>query len=183
VLFAADSFAGAFIVQSFLAYYYHGKYNLSFYTIGTYLFVCNILSGMSEILAEKLVYKIGVMETMIYTRLPSNVFLICIGLTDNVYISTFLLICCFCVSQMDVPAKKMLVTLVVSPEELSAANSIINIAKSLGLAIGLGVNGFCMLIDPRVIWFSVPFILAGGIKLICDIIIGSLFLWNQNKQK
>jgi MFS family permease len=183
LLFAADAFAGAFIVQSFLSYYYYEKYSWKFETVGRYLFVCYIVSGASEILSSKLVDKIGATATMIYTHLPSNVFLIFIGLTDNVYISAFLLICYFCMSQMDVPARQTFVALVVSPEERSAANGITNIARSVGLAIGLGLNGFFMATDPHSIWFSVPFFIAGGIKIVYDITIGRKFLWNQNKQK
>jgi MFS family permease len=84
---------------------------------------------------------------------------------------------------MDVPARQTFVTLVVSPEERSAANGITNIARSVGLSIGLGLNGFFMAMDSDTIGFSVPFFLAGGIKIIYDITIGCLFLWNQKKQK
>lgn len=123
------------------------------------------------------------MATMIYTHLPSNVFLIFIALTDNVKISVFLLICRFCISQMDVPARQTFVTLVVSPQERSAANGITNIARSVGLSVGLGLNGFFMSMKPDTFGFSTPFLLAGGIKILYDITIGCLFLWNQKKRK
>ena len=92
-----------------------------------YLAVCNIVGGISGVLSSKLVDKIGAMATMIYTHLPSNVFLILIALTDNATISVLLLFCRFCISQMDEPARQTFVTLVVSPSERSAANGITNI--------------------------------------------------------
>lgn len=81
---------------------------------------------------------------MIYTHLPSNVFLICIALTNNVNLSLFFLFARFCISQMDVPARQTFVTMIVSPAERSAANGITNIARSVGLAFGLGFNGYFM---------------------------------------
>lgn len=84
---------------------------------------------------------------------------------------------------MDVPARQTFVTLVVSPQERSAANGITNIARSVGLSVGLGLNGFFMAMKPDSFGFSMPFILAGAIKILYDITIGCLFLWNQKKQK
>ncbi len=114
VLFAVDAFAGAFIVQSYLSYYYESKYDLHFDAIGGLLFACNIVSGISGVLSSKLVDKIGAMATMIYTHLPSNVFLLFIAFTNNHIISIGLLFGRFCISQMDVPARQTYVAMVVS---------------------------------------------------------------------
>jgi predicted MFS family arabinose efflux permease len=83
VLFSVDAFAGAFIVQSYLSYYYEKKYHFYFDEIGGVLFACNIVSGISGVFSSKLVKKIGVMATMVYTHFPSNVFLVLIGLISN----------------------------------------------------------------------------------------------------
>jgi hypothetical protein len=120
---------------------------------------------------------------MIYTHLPSNVFLIFIALTDNVKISVFLLICRFCISQMDVPARQTYVSMVVSSGERSAANGITNIARSVGLVFGLAINGTFMAAEPNTLKFSMPFLIAGGLKIVYDITIGYLFLWNQRAAK
>jgi MFS family permease len=183
ILFAVDAFAGAFIVQSYLSYYYESKYDLRFDAIGGVLFACNIVSGISGVLSSKLVDKIGAMATMIYTHLPSNVFLLFIAFTNNPTISIALLFGRFCISQMDVPARQTYVSMVVSSEERSAANGITNIARSIGLVFGLGLNGyfFDKPVDSPI--FSYPFIIAGGLKIIYDITIGCLFLWNSKKQK
>ena len=148
-----------------------------------YLAVCNIVGGISGVLSSKLVDKIGAMATMIYTHLPSNVFLILIALTDNATVSVLLLFCRFCISQMDVPARQTFVTLVVSPSERSAANGITNIVRSVGLSLGLGLNGYFIAKAPTDFGFSMPFILAGSIKIAYDITLGCLFLWKQKAAK
>jgi predicted MFS family arabinose efflux permease len=177
-LFATDAFGGAFIVQSYLSFYYKEKYDRSFDQIGIYLFICNVISGISGILSSKLVHCIGAMATMIYTHLPSNIFLLFIAFTNNVEYSIFFLLARFCISQMDVPARQTYVTMVVSSPERSAANGITNIARSVGLSFGLVFNGFFMRMDPSDIGFSAPFLIAGGVKIAYDLTLGALFLWN-----
>lgn len=122
------------------------------------------------------------MATMIYTHLPSNVFLVLIGLTDNGWISVTLLFCRFCISQMDVPARQAYVSMVVSSEERSAANGITNIARSVGLVFGLAINGYFMGKEATSPEFSYPFLIAGGLKIVYDIVIGLLFLWNKKEK-
>lgn len=144
VLFMMDAWGGAFIVQSYISFYYEEKYDLQFSKIGVFLFICNIISGISGVLSSKIVGCIGPIATMIYTHLPSNLFLIAIALVDNSTVSILLLMGRFCISQMDVPARQTFVTLIVSKNERSAANGITNVARSVGLALGLGWNGYFM---------------------------------------
>jgi MFS family permease len=80
---------------------------------------------------------------------------------------------------MDVPSRQAYVSMVVSSEERSAANGITNIACSVGLAFGLGLNGYFMIQPVESAAFSFPFLIAGGLKIIYDIVIGNLFLWNK----
>jgi hypothetical protein len=84
---------------------------------------------------------------------------------------------------MDVPARQTFVTLVVSPSERSAANGITNIVRSVGLSIGLGLNGYFIQNDPNSFAFSMPFVVAGAIKIIYDVTLGFLFLWKQKAPK
>jgi hypothetical protein len=91
-----------------------------------------------------MVNRFGAMATMIYTHLPSNVFLLFIAFTTDAKISIILLLARFCISQMDVPARQTYVSLVVSSSERSAANGITNIARSVGLSFGLALSGYYM---------------------------------------
>lgn len=111
-----DAFAGGFVIQSYISYYYEAKYGLFFDKIGAILFVCNIISGISGVLSSKLVDRFGAMATMIYTHLPSNIFLLAIAFTNNSTVSIILLFARFCISQMDVPARQTYVSMVVSSQ-------------------------------------------------------------------
>ena len=146
------------------------------------LFFCNIISGISGILSSKLVEKIGAMATMIFTHLPSNIFLLIIPFASNSYIAMILIFGRFCISQMDVPARQTYVNFVVSSSERSAANGITNIARSVGLSIGMGLNGYFISVDPDTFMFTVPFIIAGVIKIVYDVTLGCCFLWGQKKK-
>ena len=110
-LFAIDACAGAFVVHSFLSVYYERRYGFDFDKIGVVLFVSNILSGVSGVLSSKLVGRIGAMATMIYTHIPSNLFLIVIAFTSNPTLSVILLFARFSIAQMAVPARQTYVTL------------------------------------------------------------------------
>lgn len=114
VLFAFDAFGGAFVAKSFISYYFYERFNIIISSVGMLLFFCNIVSGISGILSSKLVERIGAMATMIFTHLPSNLFLLAIPFVSNSYLAMVLLIGRFCISQMDVPARQTYVNIVVS---------------------------------------------------------------------
>lgn len=114
VLFAFDAFGGAFVAKSFLSYYFYQRFDVILASVGVLLFFCNIVSGISGILSSKLVEKIGAMATMIFTHLPSNIFLLFIPFASNYYIAMALILGRFCISQMDVPARQTYVSLMVS---------------------------------------------------------------------
>lgn len=120
---------------------------------------------------------------MIYTHLPSNFFLIGVALINNATASILLLMGRFCISQMDVPARQTFVTLIVSKNERSAANGITNVARSVGLALGLGWNGFFMSKNTSSFAFSIPFLIAGVTKIAYDLLIGLFFLWCKKKEE
>ena len=183
ILFASDALGGAFITQTFISLYYQERYNVNFDEIGVYLFICNVISGISGVLSSKLVNCIGALATMIYTHLPSNIFLILIFITSNPTLSIIFLFGRFCISQMDVPARQTFVTLLVSPNERSAANGITNIARSVGLSLGLGINGYLIGMTSDHWAFSLPFLIAGVIKIVYDLTIGCFFLWNKKKEQ
>jgi predicted MFS family arabinose efflux permease len=113
-LFAFDAFGGAFVAKSYLAFYFQTKFSVILASVGLLIFFCNIVSGISGILSSKLVEKIGAMATMIFTHLPSNLFLLAIPFVSNSYIAMVLLLGRFCISQMDVPARQTYVNLMVS---------------------------------------------------------------------
>ncbi len=123
------------------------------------------------------------MATMIFTHLPSNLFLLAIPFVSNSYVAMGLILGRFCISQMDVPARQTYVNLVVSSSQRSAANGITNIARSVGLSIGMGLNGYFISVDGDSFMFTVPFLLAGGIKIVYDLVLGCCFLWGRRSSR
>lgn len=183
LLFFVDSFAGGFVAQSFLSYYYEARYNFEMSSVGGLLFVCNIVGGISGVFSSKLVAKIGAMATMIFTHLPSNVLLMLVALTNNANVAVFLIMARFCISQMDVPARQTYVSMVVSAEERSAANGITNIARSVGISLAFPLAGFLWETEKNSFLFSSPFLIAGVLKIIYDLTLGACFLWSKSAQK
>ena len=96
LLSAVDAFGGAFIIQPFLALYYLERFHTDFYHVGIYLFICNVLSALSGIISTKMIGRFGALPTMIYTHLPSNIFLILIFFASNPTVSILLLFGKFC---------------------------------------------------------------------------------------
>lgn len=182
-LFFVDSFAGGFVAQSFLSYYYEAKYDFQMDSVGGLLFVCNIVGGISGVVSSKLVAKIGAMATMIFTHLPSNVLLMLVALTSDPNMAVFFIMARFCISQMDVPARQTYVSMVVSADERSAANGITNIARSVGVALAFPIAGFLWETDKQSFLFSSPFLIAGVLKIIYDLTLGACFLWSKSAQK
>ncbi len=183
LLFFVDSFAGGFVAQSFLSFYYEKKYDYQMDSVGGLLFVCNIVGGISGVVSSKLVAKIGAMATMIFTHLPSNVLLMMVALTNNSTVAIFLIMARFCISQMDVPARQTYVSMVVSPEERSAANGITNITRSVGVALAFPIAGYLWNTEKQSFLFSAPFLIAGALKIFYDLTLGACFLWSKSAKK
>ncbi len=167
-LFALDAFAGGLVIQSMLAYWFHVKFGLEAGWLGSIFFGANILAGISALLAVKMAEKIGLINTMVFTHIPSNVLLILIPLMPNLLPAIILLLLRFSISQMDVPTRQSYTMAVVAPDERSAASGVTGIARSLGSSLSPALTGLLFSIPSL---FSVPFFLAGGLKIIYDLLL------------
>ena len=167
-LFSMDAFGGGFIVQSILAYWFFLHYGTDPGTLGTMFFLANILAGISALSAVWIARRIGLIRTMVYTHLPSNVLLILIPLMPNFTLAVVLLLIRFSISQMDVPTRQAYVIAVVSEDERSAAAGITGVARTIGSSFALLFTGF-LLSDSTLL--SAPFFIAGGVKIVYDILI------------
>ncbi len=167
-LFSMDAFAGGLIVQSMLAYWFFIKFGVDAGIIGSIFFGTNILAGISALLAVRLANKIGLINTMVLTHVPSNILLILVPLMPTLPLAITALLLRFSISQMDVPTRQSYTVAVVSPDERSAAAGVTNIARSVGAAVSPSLTGFFLSI-PMLI--SVPFFLAGGLKLVYDLLL------------
>jgi MFS family permease len=172
-LFALDAFGGGFVIQSFAAYWFYLRYGVKPEELGVIFFVANILAGLSALLASRLAARIGLVNTMVFTHLPSNVLLILVPLMPNLPLAVLMLLIRFSISQMDVPTRQSYTMAVVSPEERSAAAGITGVARTTGAAISPLFAGL-MFAQPALV--NLPFFLAGGLKILYDLLLYRAFV-------
>ncbi len=163
--FALDAFAGGLIVQSMIAYWFHVKFGVDAGVIGSIFFGANLLAGISALMAARLARKIGLINTMVFTHVPSNILLILVPLMPTLPLAAAMLLLRFSISQMDVPTRQSYTMAVVAPDERSAASGVTSIARSVGAAVSPSLTGLFLASQAL---FSLPFLLSGGLKLIYD---------------
>jgi MFS family permease len=164
-LFALDSFGGGLILQSMMAYWFYIRFGLDAGAIGSIFFAVNLLAALSALGAAWLARKIGLLNTMIFTHLPSNVFLMLVPFMPTLPLAVAMLLLRFSTSQMDVPTRQSYTMAVVAPDERSAASGVTTIARSVGAALSPTLTGFFLSVPGLI---SMPFLLAGGVKLVYD---------------
>jgi MFS family permease len=167
-LFALDAFAGGLVVQSMIAYWFHVKFGVDSGTLGSIFFGANVLAGISALLAVPLAAKIGLINTMVFTHIPSNILLMLVPLMPNLPLAIGLLLLRFSISQMDVPTRQSYTMAVVSPDERSAASGVTAIARSVGASISPMLTGLFFSIP---FLFNAPLFLAGGLKIVYDLLL------------
>lgn len=165
-LFALDSFAGGFIVQSMMAYWFFVRFNVSPVLLGGIFFGANILSGISSLAAARIAARFGLINTMVFTHIPSNILLIFVPLMPNLPLAIFVLLIRHTISQMDVPTRQSYTMAVVSPDERSAAAGVTGVARTIGAAVSPMITGL-IITNPMLL--GVPFFLAGGLKIVYDL--------------
>jgi len=166
--FALDAFAGGFVVQSLIAYWFYVKFGIDAGIIGSIFFGANVLAGISALLAVRLANKIGLINTMVFTHVPSNILLILVPLMPTLPLAIIVLLLRFSISQMDVPTRQSYTMAVVAPDERSAASGVTSIARSVGAALSPSLTGI-FLASPALL--SLPFFLSGGLKIVYDILL------------
>ncbi|MEK6743529.1 MAG: MFS transporter [Nitrospirota bacterium] len=167
-LFALDAFAGGFVIQSMVAYWFHIKFGLDAGALGGIFFGANILAGFSALLAVRLANRIGLISTMVYTHIPSNVLLCLVPFMPTAGLAVFVLLLRFSISQMDVPTRQSYTMAVVAPDERSAASGVTTIARSVGAAVSPSLAG-ALLASPALL--GAPFLVAGGLKIVYDLLL------------
>ena len=172
-LFALDAFAGGFVVQSFAAYWFYLRFGVGPATLGAIFFGANVLAGISALLASRLAARFGLVRTMVFTHLPSNVLLILVPLMPTLPLAVAVLFARFSISQMDVPTRQSYLMAVVAPEERSAAAGITGVARTTGAAIAPLFAGFML---GRAGLINAPFFIAGALKIVYDLVLYRAFV-------
>jgi MFS family permease len=171
-LFALDSFGGGFVVQSFAAYWFYLRFGVDPKTLGTLFFAANVLAGLSALVASRLANRIGLVNTMVVTHLPSNVLLMLIPLMPTLPLAALVLLLRFSISQMDVPTRQSYTMAVVAPEERSAASGVTGVARTTGAALS---PLFAGLLFAHSSSMDAPFYIAGVLKIAYDLLLYRAF--------
>src|SRR5574337_1165068 len=167
-LFSLDAFGGGFVVQSIVAYWFHVRYGVEPALLGSIFFGANLPAGMSSLAAARVAERIGLINTMVFTHIPSNVLLLLVPLMPNLPLAIAVLLLRFSISQMDVPTRQSYTMAVVDPDERSAAAGVTGIARTVGAAWAPSLTGL-FLATPSLI--GAPFFVAGGLKVVYDLLL------------
>jgi MFS family permease len=167
-LFSLDAFGGGFVIQSIVAYWFHQKFGVAPGALGSIFFGANLLAGLSSLYAVRLARRIGFIRTMVFTHIPSNLLLILVPLMPNLELAVLVLLLRFSISQMDVPTRQAYTMQVVAPDERSAAAGVTGVARTTGAALSPMLAGPLLAIPALA---GLPFILAGGLKILYDLLL------------
>lgn len=165
-LFSLDAFAGGFVIQSLMALWFNQKFGVEPAVLGAIFFGANILAGVSALSAAWVAGKIGLINTMVFTHLPSNVMLILVPFMPSLGLAIALLLIRFSISQMDVPTRQSYTMAVVAPDERSAASGITGVARTIGASLSPVITGV-FLANPA--FLGLPFVISGGLKIVYDL--------------
>ena len=156
------------MVQSLLAYWFYLRFGAEPGLLGSIFFGANVLAGISALLAARLAARFGLINTMVFTHIPSNILLCLVPLMPNLTLAIIVMLLRFSISQMDVPTRQSYTVAVVAPDERAAAAGVTNIARSLGAAVSPSLSGL-LLANPLLM--NAPLVLAGGLKIIYDLLL------------
>ena len=165
VIFALDSFAGGFVVQSLIAYWFYTRFELGLGVLGWIFFGVQILSGLSLILAARIAPRLGLVNTMVFSHLISNLFLIAVAIAPVAWLAVGFLLARHALSQMDVPTRQTFLMLAVRDHEREHAASLTNMSRTLAQSVSPAITGFVM----QGLSLTAPFFLGAGLKIVYDL--------------
>jgi MFS family permease len=171
-LFAVDAFAGGFVITSLLSFWFHQRFGVPIEALGAIFFGAQLLAAVSALAAASIAARIGLINTMVFTHLPSNVLLILVPLMPTVELAVIVLLLRYSISQMDVPTRQSYTMAVVDPDERSAAAGITGIARTTGASLSPLIAAPLFAVPGLA---SLPFFLAGGLKIVYDLALWRAF--------
>jgi MFS family permease len=170
-LFSLDSFGGGFVVQALLVLWLHQRFGVTTAQAGTLFFAVQLLGAASQLVSGRIAARVGYIQTMVFTHLPANAFLIGAGLATDVRVAVALLLLRAALSSMDVPARQAYVMAVVAPAERAAASSLTNVPRSLAAAVPPLFTG-ALLAASSLGW---PLVIGGALKALYDVLLLAQF--------
>jgi MFS family permease len=170
-LFSLDAFGGGFVVQALLAAWLFSRFDLSLAAAGSFFFWSGLLSAVSYLAAARIARRIGLVNTMVFTHLPSNLCLILVPFMPTLWLALAMLLLRSALSQMDVPVRSSYVMAVVTPGERAAAASVTSVPRSLAAAASPVLAGYFLALST----FGWSLVAAGAIKAAYDLLLLAMF--------
>jgi len=164
-LFALDSFAGGFVIQSIVSFWFFTKFGVDLTTISLILSVAGVLTAISYFFAAKLADRIGLINTMVFTHIPSNVLLVLVAIAPTFPMAIGLYLARMSLAQMDVPTRQAYIVGVVQENERTATAGITNTSRNIAQAISPSITGIII----SSLWLSAPFVIGGLLKIAYDL--------------
>ena len=165
-LFAIDSFAGGFVIQSIVSLWFYARFGADLSTISYILSISGVVTAISFMAAARIADKIGLINTMVFTHLPANILIIVVAFAPTLPIAAILYLIRMALSQMDVPTRQSYIVSVVKDEERTAATGITNISRNISQTLSPSLAGY--IIQSLSLFFA-PFLIGGILKVIYDI--------------
>ncbi len=167
LLFSVDAFGGGFVLQSLLSLWFASRYGMGVGTLSLIFLGTNIITALSLLLAPKIARRIGLLNTMVFTHIPSNLFLISIPFAPTALYAVVLLFLRQSLSQMDVPTRQSYTMSIVKPGERTALAGLTNIPRNITQGISPAISSYFI----GIFEYSAPFIASGVLKIAYDIMI------------
>ena len=178
LLFAVDSLASGLVPLSWITYFFTKKFTITEGALGTLFFITNMISAISNLVAASISKRIGLVKTMVFTHLPSAIFLALIPIPGNVGLAMTFLILRSCLQHMDQAPRQAFLAAVVLPSERTATMGIVNIVKTMSQSAGPTITGW--LAGMGKFWIS--FLIAGGMKASYDLAILKMFAGHKFRE-
>ena len=170
-LFSLDAFAGGFLTDALVAYWFFRRFGIAEQDLGFVFFAVHVLNACSHVGAAWLARYIGLVNTMVFTHLPSSLFLIAVPFAPSFKWAVALFFCREALVEMDVPTRQSYVAAVVLPNERTLASGLTNLARNVFWAVGSMVAGIVM----QNLAFSAPLVIGGGTKVVYDVVLYRVF--------
>lgn len=170
-LFGVDSLAGGFITQSLIAFWLHLRWGAGPELLGPVFLGVGLLQAVSYLAAARVANRIGLINTMVFTHLPSNILLMLVPAAPSLNTAIILLLARHALSQMDVPTRQSYTVAVVEPAERTAAVALTNAVRNVAQAFTPILSGYAM----QVVSLGLPFVLGGGLKIVYDLTLYATF--------
>ncbi len=170
-LFGLDAFGGGFIGTNILSLYFAQRFGLDLGSLGLVFFGTQVVTALSFFLAERIARRLGLLRTMVFSHVPSNVFLISVAFAPTALLAVFLLLCRQSLSQMDVPTRQSYVMAIVDEADRTPAAGFTSTTRTVTSSISPSLAGYAL----ENLWMGIPLVAAGGLKLVYDTLIYASF--------